>query len=247
MLVVKVRNLNKSFGDLKVLDGFNLDVSKGEVLVIIGPSGSGKSTFLRCLNGLEITNSGSIEIMGIQVTGSRNRKHNLLKLRQHIGMVFQQFNLYPHLTVLQNVTLSPHIVMKRPIEKIQKEALSILSRVGLGDKIDVYPDTLSGGEAQRVAIARVMAMKPEIIMFDEPTSALDPEMISEVLNVMKKLAEEGTTMICVTHEMNFAKEVADRIIFIDDGKIVEENVPKLFFSSSKKERTKLFLSKILNS
>jgi ABC-type polar amino acid transport system ATPase subunit len=246
-MVIKVKNLNKSFGDLKVIKGFSLDVYKSEVLVIIGPSGSGKSTFLRCLNGLEIVDSGLIEVMGIQVTGSQNRKNNLLKLRQHIGMIFQQFNLYPHLTVLQNITLSPHIVMKRPIDQIRDEALSILSRVGLSDKADVYPNTLSGGQAQRVAIARVMAMKPEIIMFDEPTSALDPEMISEVLDVMKKLAKEGTTMICVTHEMNFAKEVADRIIFIDNGEIVEENVPKIFFSSPKEERTKLFLSKILNS
>jgi len=245
-MVIKVRNLNKSFGDLKVIEGFNLDVHQKEVLVIIGPSGSGKSTFLRCLNGLETVNSGLIEVMKIQVTGSQNRKKNLLKLRRHIGMVFQQFNLYPHLTVLQNVILSPRIVMKRPIEQIRDEALSILSRVGLSDKVDVYPNTLSGGQAQRVAIARVMAMKPEIMMFDEPTSALDPEMISEVLDVMKKLTKEGITMICVTHEMSFAKEAADRIIFIDNGKIVEENVPKIFFSSPKKERTKIFLSKILN-
>lgn len=243
--MLKVRDLNKSFGDLRVLKNFNIDVIKGEVLVIIGPSGSGKSTFLRCVNGLEVVDSGSIEVNGIEVTG-HNRKKNLLKARKHVGMVFQLFNLFPHLTVLENIILSPQVVMKRSGEETRELALSLLERVGLREKADVYPNKLSGGQKQRVAIARAMAMKPEIMMFDEPTSALDPEMIAEVLDVMKDLASEGVTMLCVTHEMGFAKEVADRIIFMDDGNIVEENSPKVFFSSPKEERTKLFLGKILN-
>ncbi|HAH97114.1 MAG TPA: peptide ABC transporter ATP-binding protein [Firmicutes bacterium] len=240
--MIKVDNLHKYFGRLEVLKGVNTEIKAGEVVVILGPSGSGKSTLLRCLNLLEKPTSGKIWVDGQEVT---HPKVNIYKVREEIGMVFQQFNLYPHLTVLKNIALAPIKVRQKSKEEADSIALQLLDRVGLSEKALSYPRQLSGGQQQRVAIARAMAMQPKVMLFDEPTSALDPEMISEVLNVMKDLASEGITMVCVTHEMGFAREVADRVLFIDGGVIVEEGRPSEIFNNPKSERTQLFLSKIL--
>lgn len=243
--MLKIKDLHKSYGKLSVLKGVNLEVEAGEVIVIIGPSGSGKSTLLRCINGLEPIDNGIIEVDGIKVD-EKHQKQNLLKIRQRVGMVFQQFNLFPHLSVLDNIALSPRIVKKENKKNAEDLALELLKRVGLEEKSYSFPEQLSGGQKQRVAIARAMAMKPKILMFDEPTSALDPEMIAEVLEVMRALAKERITMVCVTHEMGFAREIADKMVFIDDGIIIEENSPEEFFNNPKEERTRLFLSKVLN-
>lgn len=240
--MIKVDNLHKYFGRLEVLKGVNTEIKAGEVVVILGPSGSGKSTLLRCLNLLEKPTSGKIWVDGQEVT---HPKVNIYKVREEIGMVFQQFNLYPHLTVLKNIALAPIKVRQKSKEEADSIALQLLDRVGLSEKALSYPRQLSGGQQQRVVIARAMAMQPKVMLFDEPTSALDPEMISEVLNVMKDLASEGITMVCVTHEMGFAREVADRVLFIDGGVIVEEGRPSEIFNNPKSERTQLFLSKIL--
>lgn len=240
--MIKVRGLTKSFGKTKVLDGIDVDISKGEVVVVIGPSGSGKSTFLRCLNLLEEPTSGEIEFEGKPITG---KGVNINELRQSMGMVFQQFNLFPHKTVLQNVTLAPIKVRNIPREEAEKIGIELLRRVGLEDKRDAYPNRLSGGQKQRVAIARALAMQPHVMLFDEPTSALDPEMVGEVLDVMKSLAREGMTMVIVTHEMGFAREVGDRLLFIDGGVIVEQGAPRDVFSAPQHPRTQEFLSKVL--
>lgn len=242
MSMIKVNNLKKNFGSNQVLKSIDLTITKGEVVCIIGPSGSGKSTLLRCLNGLEEIDSGEIFINNRKLT---DKPAELNEIRQNIGMVFQQFNLFPHLSVVENITLAPIELNKLVKEESREYALNLLELVGLADKIDAYPHSLSGGQKQRVAIARALAMHPEIMLFDEPTSALDPEMVGEVLAVMKQLAAEGMTMIVVTHEMAFAREVADRVIFVDAGYIVEENDPKTLFDSPQKDRTKAFLDKVL--
>ncbi len=239
--MIKIKNLKKNFDDLEVLKGINLDIKEREVVVIIGPSGSGKSTLLRCINFLEEPTEGTVEVDGILM----NNAENINKVREEVGMVFQRFNLFPHMTVLDNVTLAPMKVRKIERERAEMTAQELLDRVGLGDKSDAYPNQLSGGQQQRVAIARALAMQPKVMLFDEPTSALDPEMVGEVLDVMKKLAESGMTMVIVTHEMGFAREVGTRLIFVDGGYIVEEGKPKEVFENPKEERTKLFLSKIL--
>ncbi|HZK47247.1 MAG TPA: amino acid ABC transporter ATP-binding protein [Atopostipes sp.] len=226
----------------EVLKGINLEVEKGEVVCIIGPSGSGKSTFLRCLNGLEDINDGQIIIGDYEITDANV---NINKAREKVGMVFQQFNLFPHLTVSENITLAPIELGKLDQGAARKEEERLLAAVGLEDKIDAYPASLSGGQKQRVAIARALAMNPEVMLFDEPTSALDPEMVGEVLSVMKQLVDKGMTMVTVTHEMGFAREAADRVIFLDDGVIVEENTPDLIFDAPQEQRTKDFLNKIL--
>lgn len=243
MLMVEAKNLTKSFGKLMVFKDLNVSIAKGEVLVIIGPSGSGKSTFLRCLNHLEEPDSGEVIIEG-QPLDNKNKKQYRETIEK-MGMVFQSYNLFPHMTVLQNVMEAPITVKKENKETVRKRAEKLIAKVGLSDKLDVYPSKLSGGQKQRVAIARALCMEPDIMLFDEPTSALDPELVGEVLNVMKELAEEGMTMAVVTHEMGFAREVADRVIFMDGGKIVEENTPEEIFSNPKEERTKSFLNKIL--
>lgn len=241
--MITFQNVNKHYGDFHVLKQINLQIEKGEVVVIIGPSGSGKSTLLRCINRLETINEGVLTVNG---TAINDRKTDINKVRQNIGMVFQHFHLYPHKTVLQNIMLAPVKVLKQSPEQAKETARYYLEKVGIPDKADAYPSQLSGGQQQRVAIARGLAMKPEVMLFDEPTSALDPEMIGEVLDVMKTLAKEGMTMVVVTHEMGFAKEVADRIVFIDGGKILEEAVPAEFYANPKEERARLFLSRILN-
>jgi polar amino acid transport system ATP-binding protein len=240
--MIEVRGLKKSFHNLEVLKGIDFDVQKSEVLCLIGPSGSGKSTLLRCLNKLEEANGGSIKINGEEVCSS---KVNVNKLREKLGMVFQSFNLFPHLNVLSNITFAPLELKLMNKEQAEKKARELLKKVGLEDKALVYPDKLSGGQKQRVAIARALAMEPEIMLFDEPTSALDPEMVGEVLQVMKDLAKEGMTMVVVTHEMGFAREVADRVIFMDGGVIVEEGRPEQLFSAPQNTRTKDFLGKVL--
>lgn len=240
--MIKVEGITKEFGPLTVLKGISTSIQKGEVVAVIGPSGSGKSTFLRCLNGLEEATTGSITIQDQTIT---DQQTNILNVRQSIGMVFQHFNLFPHMTVLDNVAYAPKKVKGYDEAKAKSLATTLIDRVGLGDKLDDFPNRLSGGQKQRVAIARALAMEPEIMLFDEPTSALDPEMVKEVLDVMKGLAESGMTMVVVTHEMNFAKEVADRIIFLDDGYLVEEGDPHTFFSYPKSDRAKQFLEKIL--
>jgi len=240
--VIKVVNLHKYFGDLEVLKGVTTDIAKKEVVCVIGPSGSGKSTFLRCLNLLEEPTSGEIFIDGISLMEHRK---NINQLRQRVGMVFQQFNLFPHMTVMENITLGPIKLKKMPKEQAEEKAMELLRKVGLPEKSNEYPNRLSGGQKQRVAIARALAMDPEVMLFDEPTSALDPEMVGEVLNVMKQLAEEGMTMVVVTHEMGFAREVADRILLMDGGVIADEGTPEQIFNNPKKERTKSFLSKVL--
>jgi polar amino acid transport system ATP-binding protein len=239
---LKVTNLQKSFKDLHVLKDINVEVKEGEVVCVIGPSGSGKSTFLRCLNKLENPTGGTVIIDGYDIT---DKKTNINKVRENIGMVFQQFNLFPNMTVKQNIMLAPIECKKMNKRDAEQKALELLKRVGLLEKADVYPVQLSGGQQQRVAIARALAMNPDIMLFDEPTSALDPEMVGEVLNVMKELAEQGMTMIIVTHEMGFAREVGNRVIFMDEGYIVEEGDPKEVFSNPQNERTKLFLSQVL--
>ena len=239
--MIDIENLRKSFGDVKVLKGINLTIKEKEVVVIIGPSGSGKSTLLRCMNYLEEPTSGEVSVDGIVLDGEAN----INKVREEVGMVFQRFNLFPHMTVLQNIMLAPIKVRHVAKQEAEETARKLLARVGLADKADAYPSQLSGGQQQRVAIARALAMKPKVMLFDEPTSALDPEMVGEVLDVMRKLAEEGMTMVIVTHEMGFAREVGDRLLFVDDGRIIEQGDPKEVFEHPKEERTRLFLSKVL--
>jgi glutamine transport system ATP-binding protein len=241
--VIKVIDLQKRFHHLHVLKGINLEVAAGEVVCIIGPSGSGKSTFLRCLNLLEKPSSGQIFIEGLEVTD--HTKINVNEVRAEVGMVFQRFNLFPHKTALENITIAPKKVRGLSETEAKERARQLLERVGLQHKADSYPDQLSGGQQQRIAIARALAMRPKALLFDEPTSALDPEMIQEVLDVMKDLAHEGMTMVVVTHEMGFAREVADRVLFIDEGQVLEEGRPDAIFSQPNHERTQQFLSKIL--
>lgn len=243
--MIEVRNLYKTFfvpHEVHALVDISCNIKAGEVVVVIGPSGSGKSTFLRCLNQLEIATRGHIIIDGIDIM---DPKTNINKVRAEVGMVFQSFNLFPHKTVLNNITLAQRVVRKRAIKTAEEKGMALLKKVGISDKANVYPDQLSGGQQQRVAIARALAMDPKIMLFDEPTSALDPEMIGEVLDVMKTLAKEGMTMVVVTHEMGFAREVADRVIFMDQGAIMEEGTPEHFFVNPTHSRTKLFLSQIL--
>jgi len=240
--MIRVENLKKSFGDNEVLKDISVTVNEREVIVVIGPSGSGKSTFLRCLNRLEDITDGHVYIDGVDIA---DKKTDINKIREDVGMVFQLFHLFPHKTVLENIMLAPVTVKKVPKEAARDKALNLLEKVGLTDKADVYPDSLSGGQKQRVAIARALAMEPKVMLFDEPTSALDPEMVGEVLEVMKELATEGMTMVVVTHEMGFAREVGHRVLFMDGGYIVEENKPDQLFSNPQHERTKAFLSKVL--
>ncbi len=239
---ILVKNLKKNFGSLEVLKKISLEVAEGEVVCLIGPSGSGKSTFLRCLNRLEKITAGEVNVDGHPIS---DPNININRVRENIGMVFQHFNLFPHLTVRENITLAPVELKKMDKENASKKAVELLERVGLADKADSYPGQLSGGQKQRVAIARALAMNPDIMLFDEPTSALDPEMVGEVLEVMKQLAADGMTMVVVTHEMGFAREVADRVIFMDDGYIVEEGTPEKLFGNPKEERTISFLNKVL--
>jgi polar amino acid transport system ATP-binding protein len=242
-LKVNVKDLNKSYGDNHVLKGINFSVKNNEVVVVIGPSGSGKSTLLRCLNKLEDPTSGSIEIDGVDIS---EPKVDIDKARENIGMVFQHFNLFNNLTVGENIKLAPTQLGKETSEEAQKTAKDLLETVGLSDKFDAMPASLSGGQKQRVAIARALAMNPDIMLFDEPTSALDPEMVGDVLAVMKKLAKDGMTMVVVTHEMGFAKEVADRVVFMDDGRVLEEGTPQQIFEDPSNERTKVFLEKVID-
>lgn len=240
--MIKVKNLHKKFDDLNVLNGIDEHISPGEVVVVIGPSGSGKSTFLRCLNLLEDVTEGEIYVDDQMINAP---KVNINEVRQKMGMVFQQFNLFPHLTIMENITLAPVLLKKMTKEQAEKRGLELLKRVNLEEKASAYPAQLSGGQKQRVAIARALAMNPEIMLFDEPTSALDPEMVGEVLDVMKDLAKSGMTMVIVTHEMGFAREVASRVLFVDQGVIMESGTPEEVFNNPKNERTKLFLSKVL--
>ena len=241
--MINVENLSKNFGDLKVLKNISTTINKGEIISIIGPSGSGKSTFLRCINKLEEPTEGHIYIDGMDLM---DKKTDINKIRERVGMVFQHFNLFPNMTVLENLTLSPIMVKKESKEEAEKYASYLLEKVGLSDKANSYPTQLSGGQKQRIAIARALAMKPEVILFDEPTSALDPEMIKEVLDVMRDLAKEGMTMLIVTHEMGFARNVGNRILFMDNGEIIEDCLPKDFFENPTNERIKDFLNKVLN-
>jgi len=241
--IIKMENVNKYYGDFHALKNVNFDVNKGEVVVICGPSGSGKSTLIRCINKLEEIDSGKIIVDGKDLY---DKKTNINKLRQEVGMVFQHFNLFPHLSIMDNITIAPRVVKKIPKEEAEKTAKELLKRVKIHTQANKFPSELSGGQKQRVAIARTLAMKPKIILFDEPTSALDPEMIGEVLDVMKELARENYTIVCVTHEMGFAREVADRIVFMDAGEIVEENTPEEFFKNPKTDRAKKFLNEILH-
>jgi general L-amino acid transport system ATP-binding protein len=240
--IIVCRDVHKWYGDFHVLKGINATVKKGEVLVVFGPSGSGKSTFIRCINRLEEHQRGQIVVDGIELT---NDIRNIEAIRSEVGMVFQQFNLFPHLTVLRNITLAPTWVRKWPRKRAEEVALELLKRVGIPEQANKYPGQLSGGQQQRVAIARALAMQPKIMLFDEPTSALDPEMIKEVLDAMIELAESGMTMVVVTHEMGFARQVADRMMFFDKGQIVEQGTPEQIFSAPREDRTKLFLSQIL--
>jgi len=240
--LIRVENLQKSFGELKVLDGIDIDIYRGDVVVVVGPSGSGKSTFLRCLNRLEESTGGSIIFNGEDITGANV---NINKHRQKMGMVFQQFNLFPHLTIMRNLTIGPMKLLGKTKDEAEQRAQELLDRVGLGSRANSYPNQLSGGQKQRVAIVRALCMDPEVMLFDEPTSALDPEMVGEVLEVMKELARDGMTMIVVTHEMGFAREVGNRIIFIDGGKIVEDGSPNEIFGNAQNPRLREFLSKVL--
>ena len=242
MSIIKSVDVKKWYGDFQALKGISMDVAEGEVLVIAGPSGSGKSTFIRCINRLEQHQDGQIFVDGIELT---NDLKNIEAIRSEVGMVFQSFNLFPHLTVMHNITLAPIWVRKKSKTEAEEKAMELLERVGIPEQAEKFPGQLSGGQQQRVAIARALAMEPKIMLFDEPTSALDPEMIKEVLDVMKELAKSGMTMIVVTHEMGFAKEVADRVMLFDDGQLVEQNTPDEFFNNPKSDRTKLFLSQIL--
>jgi general L-amino acid transport system ATP-binding protein len=240
--MIVCEGVNKWFGDFQALNGVTTSVTEGEVVVVIGPSGSGKSTFIRCINRLEVHQEGSIIVDGIELT---NDLRNIEAIRSEVGMVFQQFNLFPHLTVMQNLTLAPVWVRKKNKRQAEERAMGLLERVGIPEQADKFPGQLSGGQQQRVAIARALAMEPKVMLFDEPTSALDPEMVKEVLDVMKELAQSGITMLVVTHEMGFAREVADRVLFFDYGQIVEEGTPEHFFTNPQHDRTKLFLSQIL--
>ena len=239
--MIEIKNLHKSFGHVEVLKGVDVSIEEKEVVVIIGPSGSGKSTLLRCMNYLEEPTSGDITVDNMKL----DKHADINKIRENIGMVFQRFNLFPHMTVLENIVLAPTKVLKISRDEAISTAMDLLQRVGLKEKANSYPSQLSGGQQQRVAIARALAMKPKVMLFDEPTSALDPEMVTEVLDVMKSLANQGMTMVVVTHEMGFAREVRDRVLFVDEGRIIEEGTPKEIFENPKQERTKLFLSKIL--
>lgn len=240
--MINVKNLHKYFGENEVLKGINENIKKGEVVVVIGPSGSGKSTFLRCLNLLEVPTDGEIIFEDKNIT---DKNTNINEIREKMGMVFQQFNLFPHKTVLSNLTIAPINVKNKSKAEAEEKAMDLLKKVGLIDKADAYPASLSGGQKQRIAIARALAMEPDVMLFDEPTSALDPEMVGEVLNVMKDLAKEGMTMVVVTHEMGFAREVGDRILFMDGGNIVEQGTPEEIFDNPKNPRTQDFLSKVL--
>ena len=240
--IIEVKDLKKSFGTLEVLKGINTEVQRGEVVVVIGPSGSGKSTFLRCLNLLETPTAGSIYVDGAEIT---DPKCDINLLRQKMGMVFQHFNLFNNMTILRNMTLAPMTLLKKSKEDAEAQALALLRRVGLEDKANAYPSQLSGGQKQRIAIVRALCMDPEVMLFDEPTSALDPEMVGEVLDVMKELAQDGMTMVVVTHEMGFAREVGSRVLFMDEGVIMEENEPHEFFANPKCERLQSFLAKVL--
>ena len=239
--MIIIKDLYKSYGANQILKGIDLHIKKSEVVVVIGPSGSGKSTLLRCVNYLEVPTSGTITINNETIT----RKTNINHIRAEVGMVFQHFNLFPHMTVLDNITVAPINVRKKSVKEAEAKAMELLDRAGLADKAKAYPDQLSGGQQQRVAIARALAMEPQVMLFDEPTSALDPEMVNEVLDVMRDLAQEGMTMMCVTHEMGFARQVADRVLFVDQGKILEDTTPSQLFEAPKHERTKEFLAKIL--
>ncbi len=240
--LIQVENLEKSFGDLRVLKGITVDIKKGDVVFVVGPSGSGKSTFLRCLNRLEEPTAGKIFFEGVDIT---DPKTDIDRHRQKMGMVFQQFNLFPHMTIMKNLTIAPMKLQGKSQEEAEETAMQLLKRVGLADRADAYPSQLSGGQKQRIAIVRALCMKPDVMLFDEPTSALDPEMVGEVLSVMRDLAEEKMTMVVVTHEMGFAKEVATRVMFMDEGYFLEENEPREFFEHPKNERLKNFLSKVL--
>lgn len=240
--LIQVQNLGKKFGDVEVLKDISVDIYKGDVVCVIGPSGSGKSTFLRCLNRLEEPSGGHILFEGVDIV---DKKTDIDKHRQKMGMVFQQFNLFPHMTILKNLTLAPMKLQGRSRKEAEEQALGLLHKVGLADRADAYPNQLSGGQKQRIAIVRALCMNPDVMLFDEPTSALDPEMVGEVLNVMRELADEKMTMVVVTHEMGFAREVATRVMFMDGGYFLEENEPNEFFSNPKNERLKLFLSKVL--
>ncbi len=240
--MINVKNLQKSFGGVEVLKGINTEIDKGDVICVIGPSGSGKSTFLRCLNMLERPTGGQIIFEGDDLT---DKKIDLDLHRQKMGMVFQQFNLFPHMTVMKNLTVAPMMLKKVPEEQAKAKALELLGKVGLADRADAYPNQLSGGQKQRVAIVRALCMEPDVMLFDEPTSALDPEMVGEVLDVMKKLAADGMTMVVVTHEMGFAREVSNRVLFLDDGVILEEGTPDEIFNHPKNERLRSFLAKVL--
>ncbi len=240
--IIKVEGLKKSFGNIDVLKGIDIDINKGNVVVVIGPSGSGKSTFRRCLNLLETPTDGHIVFNGVDIT---DKNTNINLHRQKMGMVFQQFNLFPHMTILKNMTIAPMKLLKVSKEDAEAKAMELLGRVGLADRANAYPSQLSGGQKQRVAIVRALCMQPEVMLFDEPTSALDPEMVGEVLEVMKELAKSGMTMVVVTHEMGFAKEVADRVVFIDEGVIMEDAPPEEFFKNPRSPRLKDFLSKVL--
>ena len=242
MALLEIKNLQKKFGDLQALKDINVSIDEGEVLVLIGPSGSGKSTFLRCLNLLETPTGGTIEYDGKNIL---DKKFNRMKYREKVGMCFQKFNLFPFMTVLENVTYAPIHLLKTPKEEARREGMQLLEKVGMEAKADVYPGTLSGGQQQRVAIARSLAMHPRVMLFDEPTSALDPELVGDVLKVMRKLADEGMTMAVVTHEMGFAHDVANRVIFMDGGYVVEDGSPDEIFTNPKNERTKAFLSRVL--
>ncbi|TBL78631.1 amino acid ABC transporter ATP-binding protein [Paenibacillus thalictri] len=241
--MISFQQVEKHYGEFHVLKNINLEISQGEVVVVIGPSGSGKSTLLRCINRLEAITSGQLTVNGVQVNDG---KTDINKLRRNIGMVFQHFNLYPHMKVLDNITLAPMKVLGISKKEAEETAMYYLNKVGIADKADRHPSQLSGGQQQRVAIARGLAMKPQIMLFDEPTSALDPEMVGEVLDVMKTLAQEGMTMVVVTHEMGFAKEVSDRVVFMDKGQIMEVSPPEQFFSNPREERAQLFLNRVLN-
>ena len=240
--LIRAVDVRKDFGELKVLKGINLEINKGDVVVIVGPSGSGKSTFLRCLNLLEQPTGGHIFVEGVDIS---DKKVNIDLHRQKMGMVFQHFNLFPHINVMKNLTIAPIKLLGMKPEEAQKEAMKMLELVGLSDRADAYPSQLSGGQKQRIAIVRALCMKPEVLLFDEPTSALDPEMVGEVLNVMRELARERMTMVVVTHEMGFAREVANRVVFMDEGVLMEENTPEEFFGNPKNERLKSFLGKVL--
>ena len=240
--MIELKNLHKSFGDLHVLRGIDLKIEKGQIVTIVGPSGSGKSTVLRCMNLLEVPTEGQVIFEGVDIT---DKKVNIDEIRQSIGMVFQNFNLFPNMTILDNITLAPMRIKKLSKDEANKKAEALLERVGLLDKKDAYPSQLSGGQKQRIAIARALAMEPKMMLFDEPTSALDPEMVKEVLDVIKELAQEGMTMAIVTHEMGFAKEVSDRLLFVDGGKIIEDDKPEVVFTNPKNERARDFFSKIL--